>query len=270
MVLGSRWRDLTRRGQVEALQRRVAKLERALSKAERESANATVLLDYDAATVRLVGSTKQARKRRYSVRKEPFTVEWIESLPTDAVLYDIGANVGAYSLIGALRRRGPLRVIAFEPGFATFDALCRNIVLNDVAEHVVPLPVTLGARTEFGSFSYRELAAGAALHGGIARTAASSYTQPVLIFRLDELVDRFALPAPNHIKLDVDGAEPDVLQGARGLLGASTLETILVELSGAETETFDELLAGHGLERRETYRTEKARKLWYALYGRST
>src|SRR4051794_19540475 len=95
-----------------ALQRRVEKLERALAKAQRNSPSRTVALDYEPASIELVGATKQERKRRNSVRKEPFTVKWIESLPTDTVLYDIGANVGAYSLIGALRPQGPLQVVA--------------------------------------------------------------------------------------------------------------------------------------------------------------
>ena len=45
--------------------------------------------------------------------KEPETLEWIDSLPEGSVLWDVGANVGLYSVYAAKKRR--CRVWAFEP-----------------------------------------------------------------------------------------------------------------------------------------------------------
>src|SRR5579872_3231912 len=59
-------------------------------------------LDYAASRIRLLVSSSEIGVRLRSVEKEPFTVEWIEqSLRPGEVFYDIGANVGAYSLIAA-------------------------------------------------------------------------------------------------------------------------------------------------------------------------
>src|SRR6185437_4913944 len=60
--------------------------------------------------------------------KEPETLDWIDSLPEGAVLWDIGANVGLYSVYAAKARR--CRVWAFEPSVFNVELLARNIFLN--------------------------------------------------------------------------------------------------------------------------------------------
>src|SRR3954452_22972396 len=256
-----------------ALEARVHKLERTLEKLRRPG---PVALDYEPAEVVINSETKTEAKRRRAVYKEPWTVEWIESLGAGDVLYDIGANVGVYSLIAAKRPRGALRVLAFEPGYANFAALCTNIALNGVGDDVTPLPITLGSETRLGRFRYSDVAPGAALHAGAVDDVdvEAVFEQPVLVYRLDELVERFALPGPGHLKIDVDGAELAVLQGAAGLLGSPSLRTVLVELSQREDRAVDELLTAHGLRRTDEFSRGGLTKdgtpnpYWYALYER--
>ena len=77
---------------------------------------------------------------------------------------DVGANVGAFSLIAAkvCARRGT--VVAFEPGFASYAHLCANIVLNRCESIIVPLPVALGSTNGLGSFAYLTLDPGQSRH----------------------------------------------------------------------------------------------------------
>ena len=56
------------------------------------------------------------------------------------------------------------------------------------------------------------------------------YAQPILSYRLDDLVRQFALQPANHIKLDVDGGELNVLCGAGETLTQRTLRSLLVEV----------------------------------------
>jgi FkbM family methyltransferase len=262
-----------------ALEARVEKLERALTKARKQefkdTSIPTVPLDYPGAELVVDASSKLARKRRNATAKEPFTVTWIESLPAGDVLFDIGANVGAYSLIAARRPQGPLKVLAFEPGYANFATLCTNLVLNGAGDEVMPFPVTLGAETRLGSFGYSDVAPGAALHaGGIDADVDAVFTQPVLVFRLDDLVEQFGLPSPNHLKIDVDGAEFPVLQGAEGLLRSEYLRSVMLELSHREDADADDLLSGAGLRRTQQHdrsaldREGTPNPFWYALYER--
>ncbi len=65
--------------------------------------------------------------------KEPETIAWIDSIPAGEVLWDVGANVGIYSLYAA--KRG-LPVQSFEPGSGNYYMLCRNIELNNLSSSV--------------------------------------------------------------------------------------------------------------------------------------
>jgi hypothetical protein len=74
--------------------------------------------------------------------------------------------------------------------------------------------------------------------------------QPVLAFRLDDLVREFELRPPTHLKLDVDGAELAMLQGAAVTLRSTSLRSVLVEVteSQADAEPILALLTGAGFE----------------------
>src|SRR5262245_63764815 len=130
-------------------------------------ANTTVVpLDYAAHPVRLLASSPMEQKwRAKSCKKEPWTVAWIEeSMGGGGVLYDVGANVGAFSLVAAkvCARRGT--VVAFEPGFASYAHLCANIVLNHCEPIIVPVPLALGSASGLGRFRYLSLDPGPRRH----------------------------------------------------------------------------------------------------------
>src|SRR2546423_5415633 len=105
-------------------------------------------LDYDGAEI-LVGVTSRAEilSRLRPCAKEPWTVRWLErNLREGDVLYDVGANIGAYSLIADALGRGA-RVVAIEPAYANYAALCDNVLLNGRGDRIVPLPVALAEET---------------------------------------------------------------------------------------------------------------------------
>jgi len=73
-------------------------------------------VDYAGAQIHLKLSSPQEVKRLTACAKEPWTIEWIETwLGPGETLYDIGANVGAYSLVAAEQHGGDVSVVAFEP-----------------------------------------------------------------------------------------------------------------------------------------------------------
>jgi hypothetical protein len=85
---------------------------------------------------------------------------------------------------------------------------------------------------------------------------AAAYRQPVLTFRLDDLVERFGLPSAAHVKLDVDGTEPDVLAGAQRTLSDPGLRALLTELDEQVAAQLEGVLAAHGLHLHERFRRE--------------
>jgi FkbM family methyltransferase len=194
-------------------------------------------LDYSRYAIKLVVSSPRIGKRLGSVAKEPFMVDWIErTINQGDVFYDIGANVGAYALIAAKATGNQARIFAFEPSASSFHDLTRNVFINDCAESVAPLPLALWSRSGLFSLELSSLAAGAARHRvRAAPRSENGLVQPILAFRLDDLVDRFGLPVPTHAKIDVDGSELDVLRGAEQTLGREEWRSVIVELDPDDT-----------------------------------
>lgn len=214
-----------------------------------------VPLDYPRADIRLHASTiLELRGRARSCLKEPETIEWIEGhLRSSDVLYDIGANVGAYSFVANAYVKGEAQIFAFEPGYETFNRLCQNIHLNRAGDNIVPCNVALSDGVGFVTFRFAETDPGAASHGqdgapvreGVTRFV---HSQRVLGFTLDRFVETFRLPLPNLIKIDVDGPDLEILRGARTTLASPSLRTVLIEVEPASirAQEIEQLLSQLG------------------------
>jgi FkbM family methyltransferase len=190
-------------------------------------------LDYESHPIRLLMSSSEIGVRLRSAEKEPFTVDWIERfLEAGDVFYDIGANVGAYSLIAAKVTGNRARVFAFEPSPASFHDLVRNVAVNGCIGSVMTLPFAVWSETELLGIP-SPAAPGAARHrlGNRLDTSAAV----ALGVRLDDLVERFGLPVPTHAKIDTDGYELEVLRGAEQTLLRPEWRSIIVELDKDET-----------------------------------
>lgn len=241
-----------------------------------------VRLDYRPVEIWLHATSDMERKwRARTCAKEPWTVAWIENhvFPGD-VFYDIGANVGAFSLIAAKRLHNDVRVVAFEPGYATFAHLCDNIVDNGCQSSILPVPLPLSSETGLAGFKYRTLDPGQSRHALIDRAwgrpsknknkVEARYTQPVLAVRLDDMVEQYGLPHPTHIKLDVDGAELRVLEGASRVLESPSIKTLLIEIDRDLAVAVAQLLQHKRFTLVEQYQREKKDNApAYSLYRRS-
>jgi FkbM family methyltransferase len=127
-------------------------------------------------------------------------------------VFDIGAWEGVLALFFA-RAVGPEgAVVAFEPHPRHFRRLAENLALNGFA-HARALPLALGAYDGAAPFASDAVAGRSRLV-----TAGAGATVPVA--RLDTLMAAERLPPPDFIKIDVEGAELDVLLGAGATLAA--------------------------------------------------
>ncbi|MGH9202876.1 MAG: FkbM family methyltransferase, partial [Vicinamibacterales bacterium] len=184
-----------------------------------------------------VFATSETRRwRRQGVLSlDPVASQWLnEHVRPGDVMYDIGAGVGAYSILAAVKRGAT--VVAFEPGFAAFKGLCDNLLLNGCYRSVVPLPVSLGDRTGLLELEYLHDAGDDvhALRPRVWKTRRDSleshYAQPVCAERLDDIVTRHGLPAPNVVRVAVRRGAEAVLVGATRSLRAPGLRSILVSV----------------------------------------
>ena len=169
--------------------------------------------------------------------KEPDTLAWIDAFfkPGD-VFYDVGANIGQYALYAAKRLQGRCRVLAFEPEALNYAKLNVNIVLNGQSETIDAYCLAVAGQTGFDRFYVRAFSPGASLHafGRPVKQGdvpfAPRHRQGMLGVTLDDLVGRYELPFPNHIKIDVDGIEDQIIYGAERVLADPRLRTVLVEV----------------------------------------
>lgn len=141
-----------------------------------------------------------------------------ELLALGDTVIDAGANIGFFTMHMAAAVGGAGRVYAFEPFDANADLLERSIVENQFAERVVFRRAALGALsgTALLTFPAETLNSGGAyLLREDGQVLAGNLQREVPVVALDDL----ALQRPvRFIKMDVEGAEPLVIQGARRLI----------------------------------------------------
>jgi FkbM family methyltransferase len=189
--------------------------------------------------------------------KEPDMISWLNTLLREAVLWDIGANVGVFGLYAAVRTG--CTVLAFEPSAANFHVLARNIQLNDLGGRMTAYCLALSGRTELGVLNLASVALGSAMSqfgkpGEMSRYSSPGTTGAVhgmVGFTVDEFIERFHPPFPTHLKMDVDGLESAILQGAQATLRDPRLRSAMVELSltdRAERDRAMALMKRSGLE----------------------
>ncbi len=149
-------------------------------------------------------------------------------LRPDDLFVDVGANVGAYSVLAS--RVAKARVIAVEPVPATYAKLCRNLRLNDVANGPVEaLNVGLADRPGTLSFTATQGGLNHVQIEGRGNTSAEGGVA-VEVRTLDEIL---AGRVPRAVKLDVEGYELHVLRGAGRSFASPGLEALVVELNGS-------------------------------------
>jgi FkbM family methyltransferase len=194
--------------------------------------------------------------------KEPGTVRWIESsVQSGQIFYDIGANIGVYTILAA-RQVGPKgKVYAFEPHAANFTRLIENVIQNRLQQVVVPCGVALDSREGFAAFTYDSARAGTS-HSQLLPSAdvgSGEIDELKYATTVDRLLDVGRMAAPHHVKIDVDGNEHRILEGMVKLLASSKAPvTLQVEMNEPHAAASRALLQAHGYTLIETHYTRSA------------
>ncbi len=155
--------------------------------------------------------------------------------------FDIGANVGFFSVIAA-RLVGPAgQVIAFEPLPANARALLHNARLNGFRNLAVRQEALAASDGEAAFLLSAEPTWGK-LSGAGKPPDRQDGEMTVAVRRLDNVIKREGLPEPDVMKIDVEGAEIDLLAGAERTL-LERRPVILMELHGTNREIAGKLAA---------------------------
>jgi FkbM family methyltransferase len=187
------------------------------------------------------GASSLKRVKRM-LDKEPITIAWIDTFKPGETLYDVGANVGMYTIYAAVTRGS--RVYAFEPESLNYAELCKNIFLNDLNQQVLGYCLALSDIDKIDQLLLSEFGIGISHHDFQENSWVSDkqFSPDWFVSRenrrpqgcigrsLDSLLAE-GLPVPDHVKIDVDGLEHRVIHGMKGLLQRPELKTVLLEIN---------------------------------------
>jgi FkbM family methyltransferase len=189
--------------------------------------------------------------------EERMIIDWINGFKSDDVFYDIGANVGMYSVYSAIVHQ-KLRVFSFEPELNNVQVLYENLFMNRILDRCAIVPLAADCDTGLETFFVREFTQGGAFNnvGGEPPyniNKEKSFNMQCLTICVDDFIKLYNAPVPTKIKIDVDGNEPKVLAGMKNTLLKAKEVYIELDVSMKEHEHvfqfFQEL--GYVLELKE-------------------
>jgi FkbM family methyltransferase len=169
--------------------------------------------------------------------KEPETIQWINSFNNKCIFWDIGANIGLYSIYAAKCKKN-IKVYTFEPSTSNLRTLSRNISINKLQNKIFIIPFALSNfKNKILQLKEKQFTEGGALNAfgvnydfsGKNFSVENSYN--TFGTSLDDLLKKGILKHPDYIKIDVDGIEDLILIGAKKMLSNNKVKSILIEIN---------------------------------------
>jgi FkbM family methyltransferase len=137
--------------------------------------------------------------------------------------FDIGANVGSYTILAA--GVCAAKTYSFEPVPATFRILAANVRLNQLTKGARLINAAVGSDETTLRFTSRQ----DATNHVIAQTETDEDGIMVPVVKIDD----YRAAVPLLLKIDVEGFETEVLRGAKQLLEQESMKAIIIELNGS-------------------------------------
>jgi FkbM family methyltransferase len=166
--------------------------------------------------------------------KEPETIQWINNFDYNAILYDIGANIGIYSLYCASLYPHSL-IFAFEPVRCNYARLLQNIELNGF-DNIIALPIGVSGISRIDTI--REISEEIGHSGSLINNIPDDDITKVYMIptvTIDEVANLWKIE-PNHIKIDIDCGEHDIVVKGIETLRNEKVKSCLVEINNHRKE----------------------------------
>ena len=181
---------------------------------------------------------------------EPETLDWIDSFKNtqNIVFWDIGANIGLYSIYNALKNKNS-KTISFEPSTSNLRVLSRNISINNLENkiQIVPIPLT-NKENKFLMMKEHQFIEGGALNsfgesfGFDGKDFQSDMNYKLFGTTINYLLDNNILEIPDFIKIDVDGIEHLILEGASKHLRNKKIKSLSIEINENFEHQYEKVL----------------------------
>ena len=166
--------------------------------------------------------------------------QWIHDyLKENQIFWDVGANFGMFALYAALKPG--VRVHAFEPYVPALMEMMQSVRLNQFEDRVHVYPMAVGVKTEIAQVHLDPITVTIGQGWrGIDNKQINADKKPYGFYHvpcstLDDLCDVFGVPQPQHIKIDIDGLDIDVVvAGLHKIL--ANVHTLMVEVEQKDEE----------------------------------
>jgi len=161
-----------------------------------------------------------------------------QTLGPGDVFYDIGANVGFFSLLAARLVGNRGTVCAFEPVTENADAIRANAAINRFDRLIRVHEVAVGRSTATAELTIARWDGGGSLSPSAVRPEEALSRRMVSVVALDDYIGANGLRAPTVVKIDVEGLEMDVIDGMSSTIGRF-MPTVLYEVDDATRTGLD-------------------------------
>jgi FkbM family methyltransferase len=161
----------------------------------------------------------------YEYREQAFV--WLYLRPGDVVI-DCGAHLGLYSLIAARALDNTGTILAVEPNPGITKLLRENL---DACGATCARIVEAAVSSAVGEAALHVGADSRAAYAGLSAAIDHTGTVHVRTVSIDALLEREGVAAASLLKIDVEGAELDVIEGARASIATGALPLLMVEFS---------------------------------------
>jgi FkbM family methyltransferase len=158
-------------------------------------------------------------------KREPEVLDWIDGFEKDCVFFDVGASFGTETLYAALKKEGPKKIVSFDLALESSFNLAYNIVLNNISnveQYFLALSDGLNLVPYMCVTQYHYIK---------GRNKYDNVSYNTISISIDQFINMTHI-FPDYIKIDVDGAEENIIAGMTETVQNNKLRSVIIEVSG--------------------------------------
>ena len=228
-------------------------------------------------SLRVSGTVRSERERKrwigFAEDKNDFCVDWYGQLSTKSMLWDIGSANGLEGFL-AWQASG-CKVVFFEPFTPSIESILKTgswlarkygrDTLFGASGDIEVVQAGVAPVSKYDRIETHGLPVAGTTNNSLADSkdlycyggrqgVKSSVCQWLPFVALDDMVALHGFSLPTHMKIDVDGLELGVLEGAVDILKSGSIESLVVEVNGRNREKVPEFLERYGYHKTNEYR----------------
>jgi FkbM family methyltransferase len=188
-------------------------------------------------------------------KREPEVLDWIDGFAAGCTFFDIGASFGTETLYAALKKNGPKKIVAIDASLDSSVNLAYNITLNNIRnvdQYFIALSDGMNLYAYSDPTQYYHVK---------GRPKYDFIHYSTLSISLDQYIEMTRL-FPDYLKIDVDGAEQNIIKGMSETVKNRRLQSVAIEVSGQSELAIRQFFMKNGFKVKMERKWEEAEKIF--------